>query len=306
MITKNGVLNYKLNKDYFDKFLTRDFLYEQRFIYKKTIPQISKEYKISINVITKKIKEFGLCIKKHRINLSKNDVFGKLTLIQLLPYRKNNALVWKCSCECGKIAAVTQGNLCNGSTQSCGCIRQDLSKWWIYKYGKNIGSKMINDLNQKFSKPGNKNPMYGKPPSNKVGSGYKGTYKGTFFRSLLELSYIIDYLEKNNIKWVSCEEIQFKIPYETENGINKTYTPDFLINDNIIIEIKPKSRMKSLSVALKAKIAQEYCDKHNMVYNMIDFPYTSVDKIKQLEDLGYIVFSVKTKAKIQKYYDRLF
>lgn len=51
-----------------------------------------------------------------------NKRFGKLTAIQPTSKRANGSVVWKCKCDCGNIAYVSQGNLTNG-TASCGCSR---------------------------------------------------------------------------------------------------------------------------------------------------------------------------------------
>lgn len=36
---------------------------------------------------------------------------------------KSHGTVWKCRCDCGNEVTVTRGNLKNGSTSSCGCLR---------------------------------------------------------------------------------------------------------------------------------------------------------------------------------------
>lgn len=53
-----------------------------------------------------------------------NQKFGRLTVLERLPYKKNNQILWKCQCECGNIIETTGGALRSGNTKSCGCIRR--------------------------------------------------------------------------------------------------------------------------------------------------------------------------------------
>jgi hypothetical protein len=64
--------------------------------------------------------------------------------------------------------------------------------------------------------------------------GHKGQYKEFPYDSSLELSFILYCLE-NNIKIQRCN---FGINYIDENKKNRMYYPDFIIKDNIIVEIK--------------------------------------------------------------------
>ncbi len=53
--------------------------------------------------------------------------FGRLTVVSCAQRRKNKDesrdTVWLCRCDCGNEKAIDRGNLKNGSTNSCGCIR---------------------------------------------------------------------------------------------------------------------------------------------------------------------------------------
>ena len=52
--------------------------------------------------------------------------FGRLTVLKLLPERKNGQPVWLCRCECGKTAEVRRSSLTSGQTRSCGCLREKI------------------------------------------------------------------------------------------------------------------------------------------------------------------------------------
>lgn len=50
-----------------------------------------------------------------------NHRFGKLTVLSLDSIDKYYSKRWKCLCDCGNIAIVSQGHLRSGHTTSCGC-----------------------------------------------------------------------------------------------------------------------------------------------------------------------------------------
>ena len=54
--------------------------------------------------------------------------FGRLTaerMIGMTSKWKRNVYIWKCRCECGEVASVTQPQLVYGRTKSCGCLRRE-------------------------------------------------------------------------------------------------------------------------------------------------------------------------------------
>lgn len=59
--------------------------------------------------------------------------FGRLTVIGShlrRPYRGNgqNRTFWPCVCSCGNSCEIASGQLMNGTAQSCGCLRAELSR----------------------------------------------------------------------------------------------------------------------------------------------------------------------------------
>lgn len=114
--------------------------------------------------------------------------------------------------------------------------------------------------------------------------------KTFYFRSLLELFYIIFYLEENNeIITYLVEPIKIKC----DNG--STYTPDILINNTTIIELKAKRfiekqpKIKEIFM-YKVNQAQIYCKKNNLNYKIvfdedINFNYkTLIHKLKDNDE----------------------
>lgn len=52
-------------------------------------------------------------------------VVGNLTVDSDSGLRKNRYTLWKCKCDCGKETIVSQTNLQNGHTKSCGCLQTE-------------------------------------------------------------------------------------------------------------------------------------------------------------------------------------
>ncbi len=53
--------------------------------------------------------------------------FGKLKIIKRSSPNNGRAR-WLCKCDCGKEKIVSGGNLKNGSTKSCGCLRREIAR----------------------------------------------------------------------------------------------------------------------------------------------------------------------------------
>jgi hypothetical protein len=171
---------------------------------------------------------------------------------------------------------------------------------WVEKYGLEVANKKLIDYKEKQSllSRGEKNPMFGKPAPKNSGNGICGWYKGWFFRSLLELSYMIFVIERFNLSWESGEIEKYKIPYNFD-GINKNYFPDFVINEKYVIECKPKKLWKIKINEVKFKFAKDFCDKNNLIFKIKD-----VSKLKKIElfnliSNGDVILTNKWKDKIQ-------
>lgn len=144
-------------------------------------------------------------------------------------------------------------NKCNGNKGliefSSNCKGKSLNE--IY------GDEKAHKIKMKLSKhsKGKNNPMYGKPAPKRSGNGWSGYYKNHYFRSMLELNYLI-YLVDNNIKFESGEKRKHAIKY-TMDGIERNYFPDYyLVDTDEYVEIKPKSMVNSYQNKLKFKAAK--------------------------------------------------
>lgn len=65
--------------------------------------------------------------------------FGRLTAVEIA-YRKKDKqgdmrVYWKCKCDCGNTCIVSRNSLRKGSTQSCGCLRDEINHISSKKHG---------------------------------------------------------------------------------------------------------------------------------------------------------------------------
>ena len=105
-----------------------------------------------------------------------------------------------------------------------------------------------------------------------MGRGYNGYFysvknnKDFFFRSLLELNYFLRIEQDNDVEFYSVEPFQIKLPN------NHHYTPDILINGEILVELKPKRHLNYEDEErweLEISGAKEYCQNHNLYFKVI-------------------------------------
>lgn len=107
------------------------------------------------------------------------------------------------------------------------------------------------------------------------GRGHKhGTF--TSIRQTSMLSFRSSYEERflhlceaiDNLEFTPCH---FSIPYiKTEDGRRHRYIPDFKLNSNIIVEIKPSKILKLGLCSDKLDAGKQYCIGNNMVFIVID------------------------------------
>ena len=85
---------------------------------------------------------------KVRIDLT-GQKFGKLTVEKLIGKNGRN-IIWECRCECGNIVKVDRGNLRNGHTKSCGCLKhRECSESKTWQGYKEISLRTWSDIKNK-------------------------------------------------------------------------------------------------------------------------------------------------------------
>ena len=139
---------------------------------------------------------------------------------------------------------------------------------------------------------------------NEYGYGYCGRYNGVYFRSLNELSFMI-YLDNKNISWKSAENKNYcVIYYDSTKKKDRRYYPDFIVENRLIVEIKPKDFWKSNEVRCKAEAAKTHFEKYNLLYKIIDFSQ-NLDKIKIEYLKGNITFKEKDSPNWKRFISKL-
>lgn len=173
---------------------------------------------------------------------------------------------------------------------------------WIEKYGEDIANERMNELRlkQSLNSSGKNNPMFGKPSPNGSGNGWSGWYKNWFFRSVKELSYMINVIERYNMEWVSAESNNYKINYNDYKNSDRTYTADFIVNNKYMVEIKPKKLWSSDGVLRKKEAAIKFCNQNNLIYKLRDVPNLSFETILDLYNQKIIIFTEKYNEKFIK------
>lgn len=177
---------------------------------------------------------------------------------------------------------------------------------WVEKYGKDVADEKMIEYKKKqsLSNTGINNNMYGKPSPSGSGNGWSGWYKGWFFRSLLELSYMVNVIERFNLKWSSAETSNYKIPYIGDNNQERTYTADFIIANKYVVEIKPKNLHNSKQVLFKKKFAEKWCEDNSMVYKITYCKKLTDEEILKLIETGEIVLTKRYKDKFDEKYKK--
>lgn len=126
--------------------------------------------------------------------------------------------------------------------------------------------------NQSIRYMGENNPAFGKVYK-KGGRSVKGYYKGLFFRSLFEYSFM-KHLELLGFDLANDIDYEcFKVPYQIE-GKNRTYTIDFYVKSiNAVYEVKPNYQVKIMKdtdvLAIKIKAAQNFFTEKNITFSIV-------------------------------------
>lgn len=171
----------------------------------------------------------------------------------------------------------------------------DYNKKQIGKtYEERFGEEKAADMKQRCSErnKGERNGMYGKPSPVGSGNGWSGWYQERYFRSLLELSFMVQFPAA-----VSAASIRIK--YVDYDNKEKTYSPDFLLDDKII-EVKPKKLLGSASNLQKFQAARDLLGDKFIVMTDRDINRLDKDKIKELVDLGRVRFIERYKKKYEE------
>lgn len=165
-----------------------------------------------------------------------------------------------------------------------------------------IAKMTVEERKTKYGLPGERNPMYGRPAPEGSGIGYSGWYKGIFFRSKLELSYIL-HMKDNSI--IPAESV-FSIRYIGLDGQPRTYRPDFIINKSTVVEIKPYNLVDNDENKLKIESARTFFRESSYDYNVVterDFEVISFDNMWKMYNDGIITLCSHSERRIRSKYE---
>lgn len=236
---------------------------------------------------------------KNRFTGDGNPFYGKHhtedSLRRSVESRKKKLYVWKTKKFRNKMSKVTRG-------KNNGMYGKNFYDCWVNKYGKEEANFRLGEYKKKKSinLSGKNNPMYGKPSPVGSGNGWSGWYKGWYFRSLRELSYMIMVIEKKNYKWITAESNKLAIKYKDYDGTCRTYRADFLLNDSVLVEVKPKALMGTINNRLKKEAAIKFCKEKGLRYSMVDIKLLDILKIIELYQSGVVEFIEKYKKSIEE------
>lgn len=176
----------------------------------------------------------------------------------------------------------------------------DLVKLWTEKFGEEEAHRREAQRRERLSvtMSGCGNPMFGKPAPLAAGGGVKGWYHKHFFRSLRELTYMLQ-LDQEGRCWKTGETTDFAISYVNPfTFASGTYYPDFIVDDHLMIECKPTNLQNTVMVKAKAQAAQEFCAIRGMVYEIIDPGKLTWDQLFDLVQSGTVILTERTKVKL--------
>lgn len=151
-------------------------------------------------------------------------------------------------------------------------------------YSEIYGKEKADNIKLKLSvaMSGEKNHMYGKPAPKGSGSGIDGWHKDFYFRSILELSFLLD-MHKKGFVVVNAETNNFKVNYKVNENV-KNYFPDFYLPEiDTVVEVKPSSMINEHINVLKFSSAMKKF-KNFKVLTEKDFPKINKKELKKLVD----------------------
>lgn len=84
-------------------------------------------------------------------------------------------------------------------------------------------------------------------------------------------SYEFAFLQfcENSDKVCFLQKVNFSIPYKDDEGKDHKYFPDFVVNENVVVEIKPKSMLDYNHNRNKIEFAKKYCSENGLKYKLL-------------------------------------
>jgi len=192
-------------------------------------------------------------------------------------------------------------NKCKRLGSSNGMFGKTVLECMEAKYGIEEAKKRWTEQNKKKARYGSDNGQFGKPAPMGSGNGWSGWFSGFYFRSLLELSFIVQSI-KNGIEIKSAESNDYRIEYYDKNGKKRNYFPDYVIND-VIYEIKPYSLLNTGDNKPKFDAAKEkFGPEKFIILTEKEIDKLPDDVIKLMYINGEIKFTERYNKKFKERY----
>lgn len=207
--------------------------------HKKSSGELAKEFECSIDVITRRLKEWGITLTRSGHFPYKNltgQTFGELTVLHVNEQRYQTDLLktnkphryWTCICSCGRITDVESSHLTSGHTTSCGHIKSK---------GEQVITKILQNNNINFTSELYFNDLRG------YGNGLLRFDFGILENN--QLKYLIEFNGKQHYQetggWNTPEEYQSR-------QFNDNKKVEYCNNHNLPLIVIPYQHLNKLNL----------------------------------------------------------
>lgn len=159
------------------------------------------------------------------------------------------------------------------------------------------------ERSEKYS--GENAPNYGKPPNKYSSNGISGQYSGLYFKSSVELNFLLNYQDLELLR--SAETKEFQIPYVcSETKESHFYYPDYFNeSEKILFEIKQagweETHFKNCNVQDKKKAALKFCKEKGWEYRIVESGRIYKEEMFDLRDLGLVQLNKLREKQYQEW-----
>ena len=167
--------------------------------------------------------------------------------------------------------------------------RRKIFDIWVDELGAEAAERRLDEYRQLQSENnrGAGNPMFGKPAPKGSGRGWSGWIDSIFFRSKMELSFIVHML-REGILFESAEKKRYGIEYVVDDNIKTYYTDFYLVESGEFIEIKPRNLLGFGTNPEKFAAARRIHGDNFKIFTEDDFHILERREIDELYENGRI------------------